>query len=57
MCSHIEAMVDRAIACVDHPLAPPRCEENMRKSLPDQMFVDPEKSRLTMLRGWCSSTR
>ena len=24
----------------------------MRKSLPEQMFTDPEKSRLTMLRGW-----
>jgi hypothetical protein len=24
----------------------------MRKSLPDQMFVDPESSRLTMLRSW-----
>jgi hypothetical protein len=24
----------------------------MRKSLPEQMFVDPEKSRLTMLRSW-----
>jgi len=27
-------------------------EENMRKSLPEQMFSDPEKSRLTLLRGW-----
>jgi hypothetical protein len=27
-------------------------EENMRKSLPEQMFVDAEKSRLTMLRSW-----
>ncbi len=24
----------------------------MRKSLPEQMFLDPEKSRLTMLRSW-----
>lgn len=24
----------------------------MRKSLPDAMFVDPERSRLTMLRTW-----
>ncbi len=24
----------------------------MRKALPDQMFVDPENSRLTMLRSW-----
>jgi len=24
----------------------------MRKSLPEQMFIDPEKCRLTMLRGW-----
>ncbi len=24
----------------------------MRKSLPEQMFIDPEKSRLTMLRSW-----
>jgi hypothetical protein len=27
-------------------------EIDMKKALPDQMFVDPEKSRLTMLRGW-----
>jgi len=24
----------------------------MRKALPEQMFIDPEKSRLTMLRSW-----
>ena len=24
----------------------------MRKSLPEQMFIDSEKSRLTMLRSW-----
>jgi hypothetical protein len=24
----------------------------MRKALPDTMFTDPERSRLTMLRGW-----
>lgn len=24
----------------------------MRKALPDTMFSDPERSRLTMLRGW-----
>jgi hypothetical protein len=24
----------------------------MRKALPDQMFIDPETSRLGMLRGW-----
>jgi hypothetical protein len=24
----------------------------MRKSLPETMFIDPESSRLTMLRGW-----
>jgi hypothetical protein len=24
----------------------------MRKALPDQMFVDPESSRLAMLRNW-----
>jgi len=24
----------------------------MRKSLPEQMFSDPEKSRLTILRSW-----
>jgi hypothetical protein len=33
-------------------LSPTDVEENMRKSLPEQMFVDPEKSRLTMLRSW-----
>jgi hypothetical protein len=31
---------------------PTEMEENMRKSLPEQMFADPEKSRLTMLRSW-----
>ncbi|HEY5064059.1 MAG TPA: hypothetical protein VIJ04_04400 [Xanthobacteraceae bacterium] len=24
----------------------------MRKTLPDTMFTDPDRSRLTMLRGW-----
>ena len=24
----------------------------MRKALPDQMFIDPDKSRLTLLRSW-----
>ena len=24
----------------------------MRKTLPDTMFTDPERSRLSMLRGW-----
>lgn len=24
----------------------------MRKSLPEKMFIDPEQSRLTMLRDW-----
>jgi hypothetical protein len=24
----------------------------MRKPLPDKMFIDPDSSRLTMLRGW-----
>ena len=43
--------VDRAMACVEHPLAH-EMEKNMRKSLPEQMFVDPEKSRLTLLRSW-----
>jgi hypothetical protein len=36
---------------VDTPFAAD-IEENMRKSLPEQMFMDPEKSRLTMLRSW-----
>jgi hypothetical protein len=27
-------------------------EDKMRKALPEQMFIDPEKSRLTMLRSW-----
>ena len=27
-------------------------EHPVRKTLPDAMFTDPEKSRLTMLRSW-----
>jgi hypothetical protein len=33
-------------------LAPRRHRGKMRKSLPEQMFIDSEKSRLTMLRSW-----
>jgi len=44
MCSHIDA--------IGRPLLAHETEKNMRKSLPEQMFVDPDKSRLTMLRGW-----
>src|SRR6267142_26321 len=29
-----------------------RGDRPLRKALPDQMFIDPEKSRLTMLRTW-----
>src|SRR5690348_4280799 len=36
---------------VDRPFAVD-IEENMLQSLPEQMFVDLEKSRLTMLRSW-----
>src|SRR5690242_18001865 len=48
MCSRIDA-----IRRLLHGLrGPTEIEENMRKSLPEQMFADPEKSRLTMLRSW-----
>jgi hypothetical protein len=30
----------------------PRGDTSVRKALPEKMFVDPEQSRLTMLRSW-----
>jgi hypothetical protein len=49
----VHAATDRATATVARRSARGDIEETaMRKALPDKMFVDPESSRLGMLRSW-----
>jgi hypothetical protein len=43
---HTHSAPSAASAGIDKGTVP------MRKALPDTMFNDPERSRLTMLRGW-----
>jgi len=43
---HTAQRSERGLGGVDKGTVP------MRKALPDTMFNDPERSRLTMLRGW-----
>jgi hypothetical protein len=41
-----------AVARLRLQLNQPLRKQSMKKLLPETMFNDPEKSRLTMLRGW-----